>query len=1511
MAVDIAIVGLSLVCPGAMSVGEFWRNLVAGTDSITDVPEDVIEPLYFTGGDSLRGDRFECKRGGFLSRAILDPLRYGILPVAAEGAEPDHILSLTLTEQALNDAGVFARGISLDNAAMILGQGNFAGYTQLRASEIVRGADELTAIMRHALPGVSDEDWERVRLAYQEQYGRYQGDTVTATMPSLVASWVANHFDMHGPAYTIDAACASGVVALDHASRLLASGECDLAVIGGMHTAQSAVFWSAFTLMGALSRRGVIAPFSQDADGLLIGQGAGMLVVKTLDRAMADDDRIYAVVKGTAVGSDGGGHSVLVTNADGQSRVVKRAWERAGLDPSLVGYVEAHGTGTLVGDATEIETLTRVFGDSSAPGAYLGSVKSNIGHLMPAAGAMGLIKTTLALFHRQIPPTLHAEKPMTVVSKSRFSLPQELVDWEQAGLPLVAGVDAFGFGGVDAHAVLTAFEEPATAKRRYRAARHEHYCPEAYVLGAPTREALLSKLDLRVLKNQLGKMTGEPSDPCRLVLFDPTEDRLRMAADIVRRGQPWLGRNDIWYTEKPLLALGGKVAFVLPSLTGGLSGTEDATLADALDLTRVHHRDDPDRQWYQQAGDHFAIAMSVNEALLKTGITPDVYAGHSIGEWQAARAAGMLDDDFDDLFTDYVLDPANLVGPDDVPDVRIIAATGDLGEETVAAVLAEVPGAILGSDNCPGQKSFCAVGDDVDALMRALSARRIACHVMPFSSGLHTPFVEAAIAKPLRALKSIVVRPGRVPLWSNITLEEVRADGRSAAEVFGPQLSQPVRFRELVQLLYDQGVRVFIQVGLGSAAGFVEDTLAGQEFASVQAISALHDSVRQLRRVHALMFVMGGPADLDFMGLDRIRQTAGSLFLMPNGAPMLTHLDALDSVLEGLVPAGSAAAAAPPQPGTPAVPPAPIPRNRLGLPQRGFTRASPVSWPGMDPTVAPAGLAPAMMSPAPAMMRPGAAPAAMGPAPVAPAVLPQTPAVPKTPAVPASQPPPRRAGTSFEVPIRWTLDDFPYVMDHSIVNQPPGWPHEADLYPVMPLTLTMELLAEIVKVRVPPKMKILQLGPMMAIDFIPINTPFESTLRGLWTSENTVSLKIPGHIQMEITVGPEFPDPPPGTYVEQVRTDIGAPVREPLGREEQYMEYSFHRPRYWPCLESSLFGEHGFVSRIRLAEGKGSLLDHMGGSIGLFLHLYFPDNRVSFPVRVQEVKFYQDISDQAGVFDAYTVVRKVTDSFIIADAVYVRDGRIWAVARNWVNQRVGMDIALWESITHPERTVLSEEIAPGVFTFGAGEWTRASVGFLGIRYLSEEERQRVLSLPGQEAQGDFLAGRIALRDAVRAHLSPAPGDYLYPIQISTTYDEAGKLGVLDETGHPFSPPVEVSLAHRDHIGVAIAAGHPVGVDVERIEAKPESFLDLVFTGTEKALIAGSDNPAEWAIRFWVAKEAYGKMLGTGLSGAPRSLVVDRVEGESLYIGGRRIKTMKVFDRHIAGWTEGSGLHDNN
>ncbi|MDI2127237.1 type I polyketide synthase [Yinghuangia seranimata] len=467
---DAAIVGIGAVFPSAPDGPAFWTNIEKGVDAITDVPPHRWDPDVYFAPDAatgpVRADRFYCRRGGFVDEyATFDPTRFGIMPAAVDGAEPDQLLALRTTAEAIADAGGEDRLPDRSRMGVVFGRGGYMGVATARLDQRVRTAHQLVSVLRQIAPEFDEGRLTAIRDAFQAALGPERPDASIGLVPSFTASRIANRLDLGGPAYTVDAACATGLLAIDHAVAELASGRCDAVIAGSVHHCHIATLWSVFTQLRALSPAMRIRPFDRAADGTLISEGTGAVVLKRLADAQRDGDRVYAVVRGVGVSSDGRAASLMSPLADGQIRALDRAWQAAGLDPQAsdaLGLLEAHGTGTPVGDAVELDTLARFFGHRAEPDTVIGSVKSMIGHTMQASGMAGLLKAVYAVHHAALPPTLHVEDPHEALSRTRMRLLSESEPWPTTpGTVRRAGVNAFGFGGVNTHVIV---EEPPTGR---------------------------------------------------------------------------------------------------------------------------------------------------------------------------------------------------------------------------------------------------------------------------------------------------------------------------------------------------------------------------------------------------------------------------------------------------------------------------------------------------------------------------------------------------------------------------------------------------------------------------------------------------------------------------------------------------------------------------------------------------------------------------------------------------------------------------------------------------------------------------------------------------------------------------------------------------------------------------------------------------------------------------------------------------------------------------------------
>lgn len=364
----VAIVGMAVLFPGAPDLAAYWRNLVSGVDAITDVPPgrwDTDE--YYAPGAEPRADRVYCRRGGFVDElAELDVTEFGIMPAAVPATEPDQLIALRVAAQALADAGGADRlPADRHRVGVVLGRGGYLTPGLVRLDQRVRTASQLVRTLGELLPDLDAAQLESVRQAFTDRLGPEAPESSIGLVPNLAASRLAGRLDLRGPAYTVDAACASSLIAVDHAVRELGSGRCDVMLAGGVHHCHDITFWSVFSQLGALSPSERIRPFHKDADGVLIGEGTGVVVLKRLTDAERDGDRVYAVITGTGVASDGRTTSLMAPDSGGQVRAVRQAWEAAGLDPAApgsIGLLEAHGTATPAGDGAELATLAEVFG---------------------------------------------------------------------------------------------------------------------------------------------------------------------------------------------------------------------------------------------------------------------------------------------------------------------------------------------------------------------------------------------------------------------------------------------------------------------------------------------------------------------------------------------------------------------------------------------------------------------------------------------------------------------------------------------------------------------------------------------------------------------------------------------------------------------------------------------------------------------------------------------------------------------------------------------------------------------------------------------------------------------------------------------------------------------------------------------------------------------------------------------------------------------------------------------
>ncbi|MEU5404372.1 polyketide synthase, partial [Streptomyces sp. NPDC005963] len=426
----IAVVGVSCRLPGAQNPVAFWEMLRDRRSGITDVPANRWDARRLLDRDATAPGKITTTRGGFLDDiAGFDADFFGITPNEATMMDPQQRLMLELGWEALEDAGIAPADLAGTRAGVFVG-----------------------AIW----------DDYAIRL-YKHGTQRIDRHSVTGLHRSIIANRLSYTLGLNGPSLAVDAAQSSSLVAVHLAAESLRAGDCTLALAGGVNLAIAPESTIGSTKFGGLSPDGLCRTFDARANGYVRGEGGVYLTLKTLSRAVADGDRIYCVIEGSAVNNDGATPGLTVPSARAQEEVIRRAHERAGTRPEDVQYVELHGTGTRVGDPIEASALGAALGihrPSDAP-LRVGSVKTNVGHLEGAAGVVGLLKTILSIWHRQLPPSLNFDTPNPDIAFAdlRLHLQQDLSPWPRPDRPLIAGTSSFGMGGTNCHVVLREWTE--------------------------------------------------------------------------------------------------------------------------------------------------------------------------------------------------------------------------------------------------------------------------------------------------------------------------------------------------------------------------------------------------------------------------------------------------------------------------------------------------------------------------------------------------------------------------------------------------------------------------------------------------------------------------------------------------------------------------------------------------------------------------------------------------------------------------------------------------------------------------------------------------------------------------------------------------------------------------------------------------------------------------------------------------------------------------------------------
>ncbi|WP_284742443.1 type I polyketide synthase [Amycolatopsis sp. RTGN1] len=834
---DIAIVGISAMFPGAADLPAFWANILANVDAITEVSADRwdAERYYTEDKTPGTGEHTYSKWGGFLPQIPFDALRYGIPPAALASIEPVQLLALEAAQRALRDAGYEDKPFDREHTSVIFG--TEAG------SDLSR-----TNTLRIMLRAYLDE----VPAELDEQLPRLTEDTFPGKLVNVIAGRIANRLDLGGANYTVDAACGSSLAAVDAACKELLTGDSNVVLCGGADLHNSIEDFLMFSSVGALSPRGRCRTFDAEGDGIALGEGVACLVLKRLDDAERDGDRVYAVIKGVGSGSDGRAMGLTAPRAEGQRRALDRAYRNAGVVPAGVGLVEAHGTGTVVGDRTELTTITKLYEESgAAPGSCtLGSVKSQIGHTKCAAGMAGLIKAALAVHTGVLPPTMITAPNPAWSPDSPFVFRTEPSPWLAPAEERVAGVSAFGFGGTNFHLVL-AGHGTADLSRQSRTA----WPAELFLIrSAETASAVRQLQRLRTLltanethgrpwalrdfAKTVSVWSARELSPVRFAFVAEDLDELIRIVDAVTSGET--PPEVIPGADAPA----GKIAVLFPGQGSQRPGMLAELFATFPQLHRIARHAGPvldtvfppaafdaaetraqrDRlRDTRRAQPALGIAgLAVHELLTLSGVRADMFAGHSYGELVALTAAGALAPDvllrLSAARAESIVDAAGA-------DPGAMAAVSASAAE-VERVLAGIGDVVVANRNAPDQTVIAGTSPAIEVALAALRDASLSATQLPVACAFHSPVVAAAGNTFGAVLADVTFRERDRPVWSNRTAAPYPADADAPRAELAAQIGSPVLFAEQIEAMYADGARVFVEAGPGSVlSGLVDKIL--------------------------------------------------------------------------------------------------------------------------------------------------------------------------------------------------------------------------------------------------------------------------------------------------------------------------------------------------------------------------------------------------------------------------------------------------------------------------------------------------------------------------------------------------------------------------------------------------------------------------------------------------------------------------------------------------------------
>ncbi len=917
----IAIVGMGGMFPDANNLTEYWNNILNHHYAVRQIPKERWDPDLYYHAEKGRQYKTYSKIGAYIDSFKKDPLKFHIPPVSAPFIERLQFILLEAAHQALEDSGYLQKEFSRDRAAVFIGgvgRGEMVVMHYMRA-HWARFAQSLESIneFRELKSKQKKDILGQAQNIFNHEIPDLSEDSCGGVFSSILASRICHCFDLRGTSLVLDAACASSLAAVEMGVNGLRQGKFDLILVGAAEGRLDPATYMFFSSLGAISNKGSF-PFDERADGFVMGEGAGMIILKRLSDATRDGDKIYALIQGIGSSSDGRAKGITAPDVNGQIRALERAYRNVSFTPDTVSLVEAHGTGTWVGDTAEMQSLTQFFQKYSwSTGTVgIGTVKSMIGHLKSAAGIAGLIKVALALYHKVMPPTINCEQPRKDIdwNNSPFFLLNKARPWRNISLPRRAAVNAFGFGGINYHAIL----EEAPIHRSNNLKQHSVGKQQSglfatiFVLRARTRKKLINLItnsidklkitaehDLKKFAINLANAILPTGQTLAVVAANKRElvDKLKVARNLLREGakSEFSMAQGIYFSET-LLGSDEKIAFLFPGqgsqyldMGGDLSTNFpfveqifqkvnsvsgryiEGSVCPMLrfdNKARVKEVSHANMLLLRPDYNHplmLALGMGLYEVLMRAGVGPDMVAGHSSGEYLALYAAGVFD-----MKTAIDITTARGSILSKLCSNNGVMLSVNAPVKVLNAMLRQIKGfAAIANKNCPAQTIVGGDTKAVDRLIALLDKENIPYQQLQMSNAYHTKLLKPYVKPFLESLdfsRFAVYKP-KIPVQSNLTGRVYRVDKNFACTLqntLARHLTNSVDFIGNILSMYKDGARLFIEIGPKSVlSSFVDNILVDKPHWAIPSNLPSKSATLQILNVLAFCAARGIRIDMN------------------------------------------------------------------------------------------------------------------------------------------------------------------------------------------------------------------------------------------------------------------------------------------------------------------------------------------------------------------------------------------------------------------------------------------------------------------------------------------------------------------------------------------------------------------------------------------------------------------------------------------------------------------------